>query len=213
MKFKDKAVDFARDSLVYELPYLDPDYDYYLRVASYRETGEDWVQALSVDGGASRTVRFVSNIVDTAWVKIPPEFYVKDRKVRFVMKNVKGDYVTNFSLTLFQRDPKPRGKGGGQSGEPVGLASREVFAVYPNPSNGQVQVEYSLKTPSVVRLAIYDVTGRLVREMVNGLQLAGVHRASWDGKSGSGRQAPSGIYFVKLNALGVNKTARFVVVR
>jgi len=103
--------------------------------------------------------------------------------------------------------------GGPQAGVPVSMPYREVFAVYPNPVKGQAQIEYSLKAPGLVELAVYDVTGRLVREVVNGAQLAGVHRASWDGKSASGHQAPSGIYFVKLNSSGVNKTARFVVVR
>ena len=213
MRFADKAVDFARDSLVYELPYLDPVYDYFVRVASYREAGSDWVQGLSVNAGPARTVRFAPNLVDTAWVRIPPEAYEKDRKVSFSLKNVRGDYVTGLSLTLFQRDPK-RGKGGPQAGEPVTQpVMREVFAVYPNPVKGQAQIEYSLKTPSSVRLGIYDVTGRLVREVVNGAQPAGVHKATWDGKNVNGHQAPSGIYFLKLNSPGVNKTARFVVIR
>jgi hypothetical protein len=213
LRFGDKAVDFARDSLVYELPYLDPNYDYFLRVTSYRESGNDWVQGLSVNGGPARTVRFAPNVVDTAWVKIPPDFYVRDRKVRFALKNVKGDYVTNLGLTLFQRDPKSRGKGGGQSGEQVSLAVREVFAVYPNPTKGQAQIEYSLKAEAEVNLAVYDVLGRLVRKVAAGRHPAGVHKAVWDGKSEGGRQAPSGIYFAKLSAPGVNKTTRFVVVR
>jgi len=212
LRFADKAVDFARDSLVYELPYLDPVYDYYIRVASYREAGSDWVQGLSVNAGPARTVRFALNLVDTAWVRIPSEAYEKDRKVSFSLKNVRGDYVTGLNLTLFQRDPK-RGKGGGQAGGPVSLPAREVFAVYPNPTKGQAQIEYSLRAPSTVRLGIYDVTGRLVREVVNGAQPAGVHKATWDGKGDNGHQAPSGIYFLKLNAQGVNKTTRFVVVR
>ncbi len=213
MRFSDKAVDFSRDSLIYELPFLDPNYDYYLKVTSYRETGSDWTQALVLDGSLARTVQFAPNRVDSIRVRIPPELYTRDRKVRFALRNMRGDYVTGLGLTLFQRDPKPRGKGGGQAGEPVSLPAKEVFAVYPNPTRGQAQVEYSLKAPSAVRLGIYDVTGRLVREVVNGAQPAGVHRALWDGKSTSGHQAPSGIYFVKLSASGVNKTSRFVVVR
>jgi hypothetical protein len=213
LRFSDKAVDFARDSLVYELPYLDPVYDYYVRVASYREAGSDWVQGLSVNGGPARTVRFAPDLVDTAWVRVPPVAYERDRKVSFSLKNVRGDYVTGLSLTIFQCDPK-RGKGGPQAGEPVTQpAIREVFAVYPNPTTSKTQIEYSLKSSSQVNLSVYDVAGRLVREVVNGPQPAGVHRASWDGRTASGHQAPSGIYFVKLNSPGANKTFRFVVVR
>jgi hypothetical protein len=120
---------------------------------------------------------------------------------------------------LYQRDPKPRsmnggGQGGGpQAGEPVFMPYREVFAVYPNPAKGQAQIEYSVKAPGVVDLAVYDVMARLVRRVVKGEVQAGVHRASWDGKTEEGNQAPSGIYFLKLNSPGINKTARIVIVR
>jgi hypothetical protein len=218
LRFADKAVDFARDSLVYELPYLDPVYDYYLKVYSYRERGNDWAQGFSFNSGPLRTVQFASNRVDPIRVQIPPELYAQDRKVRFVLKNLHGDYVPALGLTLFQRDPKPRGMNGGgqggpQAGEPVSMPCRDVFAVYPNPVKGQAEIEYSLKTPSSVRLDIYDVTGRLVREVVSGAQPAGVLRATWDGRGDNGRQVSSGIYFLRLTSPGLNKTARFVVVR
>jgi len=212
LRYADKAVDFARDSLVYELPYLDPVYDYYLRISTYRETGNGWVQALSVNGGASRTVRFAPNQVDTAWVQIPPEAYTQDRKVTFSLRNVQGDYVTSLGLTLYQRDPQRR-KGGPQAGEPVTMPPRDVFAVFPNPMNAQGQVEYSLKAPGEVKLAVYDVMGRLVRVVVNKPQPAGMHKVIWDGKDANGKLAESGVYFMKLNSPGVSKTARFVVVR
>jgi flagellar hook assembly protein FlgD len=55
--------------------------------------------------------------------------------------------------------------------------------------------------------------GRLVREVVNESQPAGVHKVAWDGKGVNGALAPSGVYFIKLRSPGVNKTSRFVVVR
>jgi hypothetical protein len=218
LRFADKAVDFARDSLVYELPYLDPVYDYYLKVYSYRETGENWAQGLSVDGSLNRTIQFASNRVDTIRVRIPPELYVEDRKIRFVLKNLRGDYVPALGITLFQRDPKPRGmngggQGGGQAGVPVSMPYREVFAVYPNPVKGQAQIEYSLMAPGEVDLAVYDVTGRLVRRVVEGVVQVGVHRVSWDGKDRDGRKVSSGIYFVKLSSPDQSKMARLIVVR
>jgi hypothetical protein len=214
MRFGEKAVDFSRDSLVYELPYLNPNYDYYLKVSSYRETGNNWACALSFDGSSSRTVQFVPNRVDTVRVQVPPEAYIRDRKASFALKNLRGDYVTNLGITLFQRDPKRRGKGGGgQAGGLVSLPVREVFAVYPNPTNSQAQIEYSLRASSEVDLSVYDVMGRLVRRVVKGEEQAGVHKVSWDGKDGEGRKVSSGIYFVKLTSPERNTTTRLVVVR
>jgi hypothetical protein len=213
MRFGDKAVDFSRDSLVYELPFLDPNYDYYLKVTSYRETGNDWVQGVILDGILARTVQFAPNRVDSTRVRIPPELYTQDRKVRFVLKNVRGDYVTGLGLTLFQRDPKPRRKGGGQAGEPVSLPVKEVFAVYPNPVHSQAQVEYSLKASGKVSLSVYDIMGRHVRSIEDGVKPAGVHKVSWDGRDASGKLTASGVYFVRLSSSESTKTARLVVVR
>lgn len=210
--FKDKAVDFAKDSLVYEFPYLDPRYDYFVKMKSYRETGVNWSEAISLDGKALRTVQFAPNKVDTAWVKLPYELYRQDRKVTFVAKKVSGDYVTRLGMTLYQVDLK-RGKGGPQAGESIGLPVKEVFAVYPNPVTSQAQVEYSLQTPGQVNLSVYDVTGRMVREVVSGLQPAGVYKAFWDGRGQGGRLASTGVYFIKLNTPGRSKTARIVLVR
>jgi hypothetical protein len=212
MRFADKAVDYSRDSLVYELPYLDPQYDYYLRVSSYREAGSNWAQALSVGDSLIRSVQFRSNRVDTAWIKIPPKAYQRDRKVVFSLKNVRGDYVTSLGLMLYQRDPL-RGKGGPQSAGIANLPQREVFAVYPNPVNAEAQVEYSLRIPGKVNLLVYDVLGRLVRALEDGMKPAGIHRVSWDGKDADGRLAGSGVYFIKLNTPERSKTARLVVVR
>jgi len=132
--------------------------------------------------------------------------------VVFSLKKVRGDYVTSLGLTLYQRDPR-RGKGGGQAGELVTLPVKEVFAVYPNPMNDRAQIEYSLKAPGVVSLAVYDVMGRLVKKVVDGKQPAGVHKAVWDGKGADGRLVSSGIYFVRLNSPERAKTARVVIVR
>jgi hypothetical protein len=214
MRFGEKAVDYANDSLVYELGYLDPKYDFLVKVSSYRETGNDWVQTLSVDGKAFRTLRFAPNKVDTAWLQIPPELYLKDRKVVFSLKNVKGSYVTALGLGLYYYDHKQRGKGGGpQVGVPVALPVREVFAVYPNPAKGQAQIEYSLKVPGRVDLSVYDLTGRLVRKVVEASQPAGVYKVAWDGRDLGGRAVSSGVYFLKLTAPGKAKTARVVLVR
>jgi len=205
-------VDYSRDSLVYELPYLDPQYDYYLRVSSYREAGSNWAQALSVSGSLIRSVQLKSNQVDTAWIKIPPKAYQRDRKVVFSLKNVRGDYVTSLGLTLYQRDPL-RGKGGPQSGDQALLPVREVFAVYPNPLKAQAQIEFSLHAPGKVDLSIYDVTGRMVRRVVDGPQLAGVHKVTWDSKDALGRRVSNGVYFVRLCSPDRVKTVKAVVVR
>ena len=90
---------------------------------------------------------------------------------------------------------------------------REVFAVYPNPTASQAWIEYSLISPGKVDLSVYNVTGGLVRRIVDAPQPAGVHKVTWDGCDQAGRRASSGIYFVRLTSPEKVKTARVVVVR
>ncbi len=213
LRFGEKKVDFARDSLIYELPLLNPNYDYYLKVSSYRETGINWTQALSVDGGSYRALKFVPNRVDTAWIQIPPTAYERDRKAVFALRNVQGDYVTSLGLTLYQKDPKPRGKGGPQSGEISTLASTEQFTISPNPSASAVQVMYSLRAPSPVQVAVYDIEGRLVRKLVEGRQPAGLHRLVWDGRDEKGARVTSGVYLIRSVAGGRTRTGKAVLLR
>ena len=60
---------------------------------------------------------------------------------------------------------------------------------------------------------MYDVAGRLVRELINETLAAGTHTIHWDGHDGSGRSVASGMYLAKLQAAGAIDTQRLVVVR
>jgi len=68
----------------------------------------------------------------------------------------------------------------------------------PNPFNPSTTMTYTLFRPGIVKLAIFDVAGRLVRELVNGPQGEGQRSVSWDGLDEQGRMAPSGAYFARL---------------
>jgi len=69
---------------------------------------------------------------------------------------------------------------------------------YPNPFNPTVTVVYDLAHSGRVRVAIYDVKGRLVRRLVDHVQPAGSYEVQWDGKSGRGNAMASGVYFIRL---------------
>jgi len=65
----------------------------------------------------------------------------------------------------------------------------------PNPFNPTTTISYQLPVNSRVRLAVYDLAGRLVAELVNSAVNAGVHQVTWDASG-----TPSGIYFCRLEA-------------
>ena len=75
----------------------------------------------------------------------------------------------------------------------------KVFALrhnYPNPFNPTTTIRYDLAGAVPVSLILYDVTGRLVRILVDEKQSAGRYSIVWNGRDESGMPAASGIYFL-----------------
>jgi hypothetical protein len=71
----------------------------------------------------------------------------------------------------------------------------------PNPSDGNAEIGYTLDRASNVRVSLFNVAGRLVRVLEEqGLLDPGPHAAHWDGKDRSGRAAPAGLYFARIQS-------------
>ncbi|MCU0638815.1 MAG: T9SS type A sorting domain-containing protein [Candidatus Krumholzibacteria bacterium] len=70
----------------------------------------------------------------------------------------------------------------------------------PNPFNPVTSIAYILEERSFVTLAVYDVAGRRVAVLVEGMEEAGSHAVTWNGTDGRGGQVSSGVYFARLVA-------------
>lgn len=73
---------------------------------------------------------------------------------------------------------------------------------HPNPFRAGTQIPFVLPRTESVRLDIYDVTGRLVRRLVDGTLPAGDHAIGWDGRTSGMASMPSGVYLYRLEAGG-----------
>ena len=72
---------------------------------------------------------------------------------------------------------------------------------YPNPFNPETTIRYDLSDESIVNLTIYDMSGQVVRTLVNDQAMsAGQYKSVWDGRNESGQKVASGIYFYRLYA-------------
>jgi beta-glucanase (GH16 family) len=66
---------------------------------------------------------------------------------------------------------------------------------YPNPFNPGTTISYSIPEAVNVELIVYDITGRIVKTLVNTTQSAGTHKIQWNAMN-----VTSGVYFYKLKA-------------
>lgn len=73
-----------------------------------------------------------------------------------------------------------------------------LYQNYPNPFNSSTTIRFSLSQPSEATLAIYNINGQLVRELITGVCSAGLHQVIWDGHDQHGQPVPSGIYLYKI---------------
>jgi len=85
--------------------------------------------------------------------------------------------------------------------------------VSPNPFNPVTRVSYGAPVESHVRLAVYNVAGRLVRTLVDREVGAGSHEAVWDGRDDRGVEVSSGVYFCRMVAEGFEDSAKMVLLK
>ena len=83
----------------------------------------------------------------------------------------------------------------------------------PNPFNPKTNIEYVLGQGGPVSLRVYDLNGRMVRDLVNEVQEGSRHSTEWNGKDDMGRDLASGVYFYQLTAPGVKETRRMVLTK
>lgn len=88
-----------------------------------------------------------------------------------------------------------------------------IASACPNPFNPRVTVRFAVAAEGHVRLSVYDLRGRLVRNLVNGRLERAVHEATWDGTTESGTAAASGVYLLRLDGAGALDHRKVTLVR
>ncbi len=79
---------------------------------------------------------------------------------------------------------------------------------YPNPFNPSTVISYQLAVNSKVQLAVYDMLGREVAVLINGLKSAGTHTVEFNATN-----IPSGIYIYKLETENISLTRRMTLIK
>ena len=88
--------------------------------------------------------------------------------------------------------------GGGET--PAGQTPNFKLSLgnYPNPFNPLTRVQFTLDRTGPATLKVFDLQGRLVRELVDQVLVEGPHSIVWDGNDGQGQRVGSGVYFARL---------------
>lgn len=85
--------------------------------------------------------------------------------------------------------------------------------VRPNPVNPTTTITFRLSQPGKVRVAIYDLQGRLVKTLLDENRTVGDQMVMWNGSSARSATVPSGVYFVKIKAPQGKEVQRVTVLK
>jgi len=84
---------------------------------------------------------------------------------------------------------------------------------YPNPFNPETKISYTIPKSGVVVVNVYDLTGKLVKNLVNQQQTSGTFTVKWDGTNSLGKKVSTGIYFFQLKSGNANIVRRMLLIK
>ncbi len=93
------------------------------------------------------------------------------------------------------------------------LSIFNLAQIAPSPMRTAGVISYAVPDAQSVSLTVYDVTGQLVRTLVDQRIEAGMHSVTWDGRDSNGENVASGVYFYRLRGEEENLTRKMIVVR
>jgi len=84
-----------------------------------------------------------------------------------------------------------------------------MYPSYPNPFNPTTTLKYDIPENSHIKLTVFDLSGRVVTELMNQSIMAGTHHSIWNGKDKNGRSVSSGVYLIQMKAISTNGKKHF----
>jgi hypothetical protein len=81
------------------------------------------------------------------------------------------------------------------------------------PFNPETSIDFGLPTPSTVTLRVFNVSGRLIRTLIDKPMPGGFHSARWNSRDDRGLSVASGVYFYELRVGKYVDRRRMVLLR
>tara|TARA_B100001109_G_scaffold183136_1_gene150154 strand:- start:56 stop:3061 length:3006 start_codon:yes stop_codon:yes gene_type:complete len=84
---------------------------------------------------------------------------------------------------------------------------------YPNPFNPSTTIPFTISDPGEVMINIYDLQGRIVKQLFNGYLGTGSYSKVWDGTNSLGVSVSSGLYYYGFNTRSFNNYRKMILIK
>jgi hypothetical protein len=84
---------------------------------------------------------------------------------------------------------------------------------YPNPFNPSTTIGFALPEAANVSVVIYNISGQVLKTLVNNQFEAGYHQVQWDGTNEMGEQVASGFYFYRLESKDFQQVKKMLMLQ
>ena len=115
------------------------------------------------------------------------------KNMLFKSDMIKGDAIDSFTIN-YKTGSTPSGY--------------KLGAAYPNPFNPSTNIEYSLLEQGYANISVYDLQGRVIKELVSEYKDQGDYKIVWDATN-----VPSGVYFIQMNINSFASTQKVMLIK
>jgi hypothetical protein len=93
------------------------------------------------------------------------------------------------------------------------FSSLTTFGNFPNPFTEETKIEFDLAETGLIMIDVYDLGGRLIKQLLNENLSPGSHSVTWDATNESGSRVEGGYYFYKIKSGGSFKTEKMILLQ
>jgi len=170
------------------------------------------IQALVIDGVRLDSAFIVPHKLVRVSIWLPNELYA-DGEIIIEIEKIKGKVVVCGEIALYEFGGEEKcsianTRGGPQSNETMQINPVFFEGIHPNPAVGDLMLKFNSLDQCNVRITLYDVTGRLVNEIFDGKAKIGMNEYLI-----MPNELSAGVYFVRLETSGYEKTEKIILVR
>jgi len=171
----------------------------------------------TLDFDVALDIKYNGSLIYSDTASVDFLFPDKERGVSFDewIPDKAGEYTIT-AYTLLMGDVHPENDT--QSIQLTAVGIREIktssFAfITPTLSNEEIKISYQLPYSTEVSINIYNISGKLIKNLVTCYSPQGYYTIIWDRRDTDGKKVPAGIYFVRLLTPRYKKTRKILLAR